>query len=89
MTDPEPHYRGGNLVCKLPRRTIVFDVSPDHLPKPPEEPEEPAQSIDLHGIVDAISTSSLRSWAARYRAIGISDLPLGTLGCQAEKLLDF
>ena len=45
--------------------------------------------MDLHGIVDAISTSSPRGWAARYRAIGISDLHLGTPGCQAEKLLDF
>lgn len=67
----------------------MFDVSPDHPPKLPEEPEEPARSIDLHGIVDAISTSSPRGWAARYRAIGILDLHLGTPGCQAEKLLDF
>ena len=64
----------------------MFDVSPDHLPK---QPEEPARPKDLHGIADVISTSSPHGWDARYRAIWISDLRLGTPGCQAEKLLDF
>ncbi len=64
----------------------MFDVSPDHLPKQSEKLAPPS---DARGHADASSTSSPHGWDARYRAIWISDLHLGTPGCQAEKLLDF
>jgi UDP-2,3-diacylglucosamine pyrophosphatase LpxH len=47
---------------------------------PKQQPEE--------AVRDA-SVASQHGWDARYRAIWISDLHLGTPGCQAEKLLDF
>jgi UDP-2,3-diacylglucosamine pyrophosphatase LpxH len=63
----------------------VFDVAPDHLPK--------QQPIEVKGAKETTShdasAASQHGWDARYRAIWISDLHLGTPGCQAEKLLDF
>jgi UDP-2,3-diacylglucosamine pyrophosphatase LpxH len=59
----------------------VFDVAPDHLPKQHRPPKE--------AMGHAASAASQHGWDARYRAIWISDLHLGTPGCQAEKLLDF
>ena len=57
----------------------MFDVAPDNLPK---------QQIKEAVNRDA-SVTAKHSWDARYRAIWISDVHLGTPGCQAEKLLDF
>jgi UDP-2,3-diacylglucosamine pyrophosphatase LpxH len=59
----------------------VFDVAPDHLPKQHKPPKK--------AIEHDASVASQHGWDARYRAIWISDLHLGTPGCQAEKLLDF
>jgi UDP-2,3-diacylglucosamine pyrophosphatase LpxH len=59
----------------------VFDVAPDHLPKQHKPPKETTGHDP--------SVASQHGWDARYRAIWISDLHLGTPGCQAEKLLDF
>lgn len=58
----------------------MFDAPPDnnskHL-KPATRTREAAEAGHHHG------------WDTRYRAIWISDLHLGTPGCQAGKLLDF
>jgi UDP-2,3-diacylglucosamine pyrophosphatase LpxH len=59
----------------------MFDVAPDHLPKEKKLPSD--------ALGHAASHNSKHNWDARYRAIWISDLHLGTPGCQAEKLLDF
>lgn len=56
----------------------MFDAPPDNnLKHPKPSTRERAESGHHHG------------WDARYRAIWISDLHLGTPGCQAVKLLDF
>ena len=57
----------------------MFDVAPDNLPK-----QQIKEAIDRDALVTA-----KQSRDTRYRAIWISDVHLGTPGCQAEKLLDF
>ncbi len=63
----------------------MFDAPPDiaakHLSHSEQTNESTASSHRHH--------HHHHGWDARYRAIWISDLHLGTPGCQAEKLLDF
>jgi UDP-2,3-diacylglucosamine pyrophosphatase LpxH len=64
----------------FPVEDSMFDAPPDNDLNHPKRAKRAGESIQA---------SHHHGWDARYRAIWISDLHLGTPGCQAVKLLDF
>lgn len=59
----------------------MFDAAPDKISTHPQATKPAADRV--------APSHNKHGWDARYRAIWISDLHLGTPGCQATKLLDF